>query len=116
MIPLPNFLARLAFPWVVAKTAVAREWEMTSQEREMLAAMRAAGVALEWEIRIVARALAKIRRWSDFDAIAAVRAGLVVALMEGSQRGVPSRADLMRFAWRGQRLLSQRLAVGGARA
>lgn len=110
---LPRALARLAFPWVASKTAVSREWSVGLDARKALEEARAAGCATEWEARNAAIALAKVRGISVFDAVVAVRVGLVAGLVSGSAPVNPGRADLLRAAWRGERIVD---AVKAARA
>lgn len=109
---LPRVFGRLAFPWVASKTAVSREWALGFDARRALDVMRQAGCASEWEIRNVAIALAKVRGISVYDAMVAVRIGHMAALAEGKTPVDPGRADLLRAAWRGERIVQ---TVKGAR-
>lgn len=106
---LPRILARLAFPWVASKTAVAREWDAGFDGRRALEEWRRSGDATEWEIRIVASALAKVRGLEFAEAMARARFGAALGFAEGSLPLKPTRADLLRVIWRADSIVEARM-------
>lgn len=98
---LPAILARMALPVLARRAEQRMENQYSDAERAAVAALRASGGGLEFEIRIVANALAKVRGLAYADAIARVRAGVVLAIGDRSISSHPTRDEVVRAAWRG---------------
>lgn len=106
---LPRAIARLALPWVASRTAASRAWELGFEGREALRRLEGQGDLDEWEASNAARALAKVRGMPLFDAWIAVRAGRTAELLAGRSVGSVRRADWLRAAWRGERVVEAAL-------
>ncbi len=98
---VPSLLVPIAVAVAAERTARRRERALDGDGRAALARLRSEGLDLEWEIRTVAAALAKVARISSFHAFARTRAGLMLAWAEGSLPLRPGRRALVRAALAG---------------